>query len=147
MFETQDVTKLVYGRRVDFSAVHPLRSRRADRDLPSKFGAVGELGPSSDRTTKNGGAAVDNSHTTGLEVGFFMKVRDQHRIPEAERSAEPVRPRLGGVDLDADSPHKWLSQIVKFRARRIRTRPVRLRLFPLTNGTCRDTTQPHCYDD
>lgn len=144
VFETQQVTEFMHGRGVDFSAAHLFPRCTADGDLPSKIRAIGELGPSRNRAAQHAGTAVNNSHSAGAEIVFFMEVCGQHGIPKTERPPESLRPWLISVDLDPNISNGWLSQIIELRTRRIRTCPVRFRPLFLTKGNWRGTTGPRC---
>ena len=118
------MTEFVHRRGVDFKALHLSRRLRVDGDLPAKIDPIRELGAGSRIITKKVGIAVDNSYATSVEVDFFVKVGVQYSVPESERLPESIWPRLRCVDLDPDIPDDRLPQILKLRARQVRTRPI-----------------------
>src|SRR5271169_5827769 len=77
----------------------------------------------------NVGPAIDDPYSASAQIGFFMEVRDEHRIPKTEHSPKSNRPRPRGIDFDADLPENRPSQISVFGARFIGAGPVGLRLI------------------
>jgi hypothetical protein len=97
-----------------------------------------ELRPRNDTVAHNVGAAIDDPYSASVQIGFFMGVRDEHRIPKTERFPKSNRPRPRRIDLDADPPKTRPSQISVFGARFIGAGPVGLRLF---GSASRNTAQ------
>jgi len=145
VFQTEHVAEFVYGGTVQFSAAQLLLRSRTHSDLPVKIVPPRELRPRDDTVIQNVGVAIDDSYGASVEVGFFMEVRDEHAIPKTERSPKSIRPRFGGVDLDADISQHIPSQIFVVGARFIRAGPVGLRLFLCARRNPRGASEPHGY--
>jgi len=146
VFETQHVTQFVYSGAVHFIATHCCRRSRTHGDLPVKVGPPGELGPCDHTAIQNVGAAIDDPYGASAEVAFFMKVRDEYGIPKTERLPKCIRPRLVGIDLDADISENRPSHVIVLGARFIGAGPVRLRLFLCASRNLRSEAEPYCED-
>jgi hypothetical protein len=73
-----------------------------------------------------------------------MEVRDEHGIPKTERLPKSIRPRLVGIDLDADISENRPSHVIVFGARFIGASPVGLRHFLCASRNLRSKAEPYC---